>query len=264
MKLKKDWESHAETNPYWAVVTWDKFKGNIEDNPEILGEFFHTGRQYIDVIHEIIAQAVCPDFNPTNVLDFGCGVGRLLVPLAERGLTVSGVDISETMLSLAGKHLSAGSFSPVDLAQSVDELPDGARYDLVHTFITLQHIPVKLGLSIIGKLLERVSEDGIAVFHVTYFATRDNIMRRIYARMINSLKYLVLRVDVLHSLFRAVRGRDMTPVILMGNYPLNTVFAMLNEAKFNNIHIRHTQHGPPKGVVVFAQRSQSIPHPLPL
>ena len=36
MKLEKDWDSHAETNPYWAVITWDKFKGDLEKNPALL------------------------------------------------------------------------------------------------------------------------------------------------------------------------------------------------------------------------------------
>jgi 2-polyprenyl-3-methyl-5-hydroxy-6-metoxy-1,4-benzoquinol methylase len=44
------------------------------------------------------------DLSGRRVLDIGCGPGRYAVALAERGAEVVGVDISETMLSLARGH----------------------------------------------------------------------------------------------------------------------------------------------------------------
>lgn len=258
--MEKDWDAHAETNPYWAVVTWDKFKGDLEKDPALLDEFFQIGRNHIDALFDIISASLCADFSPKRALDFGCGVGRLLLPLAERGLEVSGVDISDAMLSLTKKHLASHGFEPVALVQSLDALAEDEQYDFVHTFITLQHVPVKLGLSIIDKLMSRVAESGILVFHVTYFGDGESVCRRAIAGLINLLKFVVLRVGVLRALYRLLRGRDMVPVILMGNYPLNRIFSMLSDAGFNSVHVRHSEHGY-KGVVVLAQRSQSVPHP---
>lgn len=42
-----------------------------------------------------------------RLLELGCGTGRLLVPLAQRGLRVTGVDISATMLNVARTKLQA-------------------------------------------------------------------------------------------------------------------------------------------------------------
>lgn len=39
--------------------------------------------------------------NPTVVLDLGCGTGRTILPLAERGYQVIGADLSESMLQQA-------------------------------------------------------------------------------------------------------------------------------------------------------------------
>jgi SAM-dependent methyltransferase len=39
---------------------------------------------------------------PSKLLDLGCGTGRLLVPFAQRGYWVLGVDLSEPMLRAAG------------------------------------------------------------------------------------------------------------------------------------------------------------------
>jgi 2-polyprenyl-3-methyl-5-hydroxy-6-metoxy-1,4-benzoquinol methylase len=260
MNTDKHWELHAQQNPYWAVVTWDKFKGNIDESPELLDEFFQMGRDYIKEIFTIIATSLSPSFTPKNALDFGCGVGRLLIPLAQRGLAVTGIDISETMLAVCGKNLTARKLAAVALTSSLDNLPEGNRYDLVHSFIVLQHIPVKKGLSIIQKLLNRVSDSGAVVLHFTYAAPEERLTQA-YMYLVNTAKSITLRLGVLSSLYRAIRGRDMTPPLLMGNYPLNTIFTMLHDAHFNNIHIRQSLHGTHKGLIVFAQRAQNIPHP---
>jgi 2-polyprenyl-3-methyl-5-hydroxy-6-metoxy-1,4-benzoquinol methylase len=44
------------------------------------------------------------DLSGRRVLDVGCGPGRYAVAVAERGAEVVGVDISATMLTLAGGH----------------------------------------------------------------------------------------------------------------------------------------------------------------
>lgn len=41
------------------------------------------------------------------LLEFGCGTGRLLVPLAEAGFRITGVDVSQEMLDRARARLSA-------------------------------------------------------------------------------------------------------------------------------------------------------------
>jgi SAM-dependent methyltransferase len=46
---------------------------------------------------------------PGRLIDLGCGTGRLLIPFAERGYWVLGVDLSEPMLRVAGeKAVAAG------------------------------------------------------------------------------------------------------------------------------------------------------------
>ena len=45
------------------------------------------------------------------LLELGCGTGRLLLPLAEAGYEVTGVDMSEQMLAIARAKLDAGDLS---------------------------------------------------------------------------------------------------------------------------------------------------------
>jgi SAM-dependent methyltransferase len=55
------------------------------------------------------------------VLDLGCGSGRHLAPLAQRGLEVIGIDLSEPMLGVAAEKLSrAGLPTPLVRANLVE------------------------------------------------------------------------------------------------------------------------------------------------
>ncbi len=54
---------------------------------------------------------------PGRLIDLGCGTGRLLLPFAERGFRVVGVDLSEEMLRVASAKADAAGL-PVDLVQA--------------------------------------------------------------------------------------------------------------------------------------------------
>jgi SAM-dependent methyltransferase len=66
-------------------------------------------------------------YSPAAVLDAGCGMGRVAIELARRGLDVDGVDLDDDLLAYARKdapHLGwiTGDLAAVDLPR---------RYDLV-------------------------------------------------------------------------------------------------------------------------------------
>jgi SAM-dependent methyltransferase len=54
---------------------------------------------------------------PGRLIDLGCGTGRLLVPFAQRGFRVLGVDLSAEMLSVARDKAAAAGVT-VDLVQA--------------------------------------------------------------------------------------------------------------------------------------------------
>lgn len=55
-------------------------------------------------------------YHPKNVLDAGCGTGRVAIELARRGLAVVGVDLDPRMLGTARKKASHLSWHLGDLA----------------------------------------------------------------------------------------------------------------------------------------------------
>ncbi|MDD3149462.1 MAG: class I SAM-dependent methyltransferase [Candidatus Gastranaerophilales bacterium] len=91
--------------------------------------------------------------NNMKVLDFGCGVGRIMQEFVKNGYLADGVDISEKMIQHAKKNeiLQDCNFY---LANGNDcgNAPQN-YYDLVYSMITIQHICVR---SIRNKILESI------------------------------------------------------------------------------------------------------------
>ena len=71
---------------------------------------------------DAIRRWVAPRFAPRSALDFGCGVGRLLVPLARRCPSVVGVDVADSMLAQARARCDAVGVTNVRLLKSDDRL----------------------------------------------------------------------------------------------------------------------------------------------
>ena len=78
-----------------------------------------------------------------SVLEIGCGMGRLVRPLAARVARVVGVDLSEEMLRRARDYCSG--LPNVELRVTdgrLDFLADG-EFDFVFSHIVFQHLPRK-------------------------------------------------------------------------------------------------------------------------
>jgi SAM-dependent methyltransferase len=66
-------------------------------------------------------------FNPTSVLDAGCGTGRVAIELARRGVEVVGVDADASMLAEARRRAPGLEWVEADLAR----LDLGRAFDAV-------------------------------------------------------------------------------------------------------------------------------------
>src|ERR1700745_2897018 len=98
------WERFGKNDPYFAVLTYPQFK-SANLNADALDEFFKSGEAYADqLISNLQKSFSLHDLSTIkNVLEFGCGTGRIMIPLAKRFESITGVDISESMLKEAKK-----------------------------------------------------------------------------------------------------------------------------------------------------------------
>ena len=110
------WNAFAEREPYFAVLTQPRFlRGRLDDASR--AEFFKSGEQYVsDLI--VTLSRIAPRFVPRTVLEYGCGAGRLLIPLARAYESVTGVDRAPAMLHHARTNLEAANTPAVELLES--------------------------------------------------------------------------------------------------------------------------------------------------
>ena len=97
--IAREWRKFGETAPHWSVVTSEAFSvENIEHNLE---HFYSLGQDHLKTMLNPLLRAGVGKRRFRKALDFGCGVGRLTLPLAGVANQVMGVDISPPHLSLA-------------------------------------------------------------------------------------------------------------------------------------------------------------------
>jgi len=127
-RMRGDWDRRAEEDHKLHIATGHA--GSEET-------FRASGVQDLDAI---VLDGVALDAS-AEILEIGCGVGRLLVPLAERVAVAHGVDISPVMIGKSKEYASSAPNVRTALTDGTfSQLPD-ASLDFVFSFIVFQHIP---------------------------------------------------------------------------------------------------------------------------
>jgi 2-polyprenyl-3-methyl-5-hydroxy-6-metoxy-1,4-benzoquinol methylase len=120
------------------------------------------------IIEEVITDVrkhLDKNFVPRKVLDFGCGVGRLLIPLSKLCEEVVGTDVSDSMLAKADKGLKKRDIHNFQLLKSDDDLLLlNGKLDFIHSYIVFQHIPVKRRAKNLVRLLDCLEQERKKVF----------------------------------------------------------------------------------------------------
>lgn len=243
------WERLAR-DPYYAVLNEDGFRQDRVAG-EALARFDRSGEQDVAETLAEIRRVIDPGFQPSRALDFGCGVGRLTIPLARACGHVTGVDISQTMLDEARRNCEARQLGNVTLLTSEAffsaPAPGAPTLDFVHSYIVFQHIPPRLGVWLADSLVGRLASGGVGALHFTY-ARRASRTRR----MIHQLRRTIPGVNVLANVVQHRPLRE--PLIPMFQYDLGALFALLGDHGCTHVHARLTNHGGHLGAMLLFRR----------
>jgi 2-polyprenyl-3-methyl-5-hydroxy-6-metoxy-1,4-benzoquinol methylase len=223
------WERFGREDPYYGVYSVDEFRRpNLDD--AALGRFFASGEQHVASVLDAVGRLAAPGFAPDSVLDHGCGVGRLLIPFAERATRAVGVDVSPSMLEEARRNCERRGLGHVELVPAGDMAALGPSFDLVHSFIVLQHVPRREGERIFDTLAGLVRPGGVGVVHVPIAARHPSAVAHT----------LVTRhVPYATNLANLLRRRAWSyPHMQMNVYRLNALVARLMRRGFEDAHLR--------------------------
>lgn len=159
MSTADAWERWANENPYYSVITNQKFLGK-ELTPEVKEEFYASGYADVENVLSMVRLK-----RKTRALEIGCGVGRMTAPLARTFEHVDAIDVSPTMLQMAESHCAGERISNVAFAE---DWSNASNYDFILSYIVLQHVPVPEGVRLFRRALGCLDSKGCAVIHFTY------------------------------------------------------------------------------------------------
>lgn len=224
----RQWERFGRMDPYYGVYAIEAMhRANLDDDAR--ARFFASGAAHVASVLESARRYALPDFTPRAVLDHGCGVGRLLVPFAERAQRVVGVDVSPSMLAEARRNCEARGLANVDLVSANRLGALAPEFDLVHSHIVLQHIPPRHGEPILETLASLVAPDGVGVVQVPIAARHWIAHAHTWATRTLPLAYNVANV---------IRGRPWDyPHMQMNVYSLNSLALRLLRHGFDLVHM---------------------------
>ncbi len=151
--MAADWDARAEDNALYFIA---------ERNND--ADFRSSGEQEAEQI--LLNDVIVPP--AATVLEIGCGIGRLLRPMAARFRQVIGFDVSPKMIEQSHAYL-AGLANVKTYSNDGSTLPGIANdtVDFCYSFICFQHIPRKEFIaSYLHEALRVLKPGGIFKFQV--------------------------------------------------------------------------------------------------
>lgn len=248
----KDWQRYGREDPYYGVVSDDRFhKANLTE--EARNAFFRTGDEHAAFLMSEIRNHMAPDFAPRRMLDFGCGVGRCTIPFARHCQSAVGVDISDAMVEEARRGASAMGVENVRFAVSDDKLSalEGETFDFIHSFIVFQHIPFKKGERLIKRLIALLDADGVAALHFLYHAELSPLQ--------TVARWLRKNLAPVHWMANLIDHKPLRyPLMEKNVYDLNRLFLLLRRQGCGHGMVRLEGVQKMHGIIVFFRKHADV------
>jgi len=160
--LARSWEGLGRTDPLFGILSDPAKWGGKWD----ADEFFASGRAHVEKLLRSLRE-IGAWFKNDTCLDFGCGVGRLTVPLSESFDRTIGIDVARSMIDQARRYHPASSRCEFLLNRNLDlrQFPD-ATFDFVHSCLVLQHIPPDISIRYIEEFFRVCKPGGLVAFQL--------------------------------------------------------------------------------------------------
>lgn len=231
----RSWQRLGAIDPYYAVITVPEYhRGNLD--AQTMEKFFATGEEHVARLLAVVRKHLDPEFKPQRVLDFGCGVGRLIIPLAKLSKAVVGIDISEQMLDEARSNCEKRAINNVDFALSDDNLSRvSGTFNLIHSYIVFQHIPRLRGERIFKRMLALLEPGGIGAIHFTY-ARRSSLFRRLTLWSRKS-------IPLVNGIRNLINNQPFDyPMMQLNEYDLSRIFRLLQDNGCGHAYAQYSAH----------------------
>ena len=243
-----DWEEWGRKDPYYAVLSAPRFHRDAIDDSAIT-EFFESGQQHVEQVLSTLRRNFRSDFRSRRALDFGCGVGRIAVPLAKHAEEVTAIDISPSMLGEAARNAASQGMHNIEFLETDQlDLVAAGSFDLIHSYIVFQHIQPHRGMAILHKLLRKLEPGGLGALHFTIARNAPHVKRFVAA--------VRQRSSLANRIANMLQGKPVSgPAIYMYMYSLSEMIWSMRAAGCDQILTDFTQHGEYLGAMLYFKKS---------
>ena len=248
-KADPRWETFAAREPHFAVVTDPKFL-RVNLTPEHEREFFASGEGIVSWMLAVIDAGLAPQFAPMSMLEYGCGLGRLALPLARRPGSVTAVDRSPVMLDLARREAGRRGLGHIAFETPADLFAAPRPFDLVVCYHVLQRLPQVDAMALLRRLIGLIGPGGVGVFQWPY-RTDD-------PGLVLASRWLRERLPGANAVANRLRGKPAgDPFIPTHAYDLTEMLLAFDAPEFRSTHVALEHHEHLDYAIVFAQRSET-------
>ena len=247
------WESFAAREPFFAVLTAPRFlRANL--TPEAEREFFASGESLVSWLLAVIDAALAPQFAPLSTLDYGCGVGRLTLPLAARPGSVTAVDRSPAMLDLARRHAEQHNLRHVAFQSPAELLASPRKFDLVVCYQVLQRLRRNDAMDLLATLIDMIGPSGVGVFQFPLPGRESTLVA--------ASRWTRERVPAANAIANRMRGKGADePFIPTHTFELADILQVFDRARFRSTHVALEPQDDLTYATVFAQRAERAIRP---
>jgi SAM-dependent methyltransferase len=236
----ESWENLAKTDPLWAVLSSDEFHEDAL-TAEAEDRFWRSGDEHVAHVIAVIRNEIDKDFSPGVSLDFGCGVGRNLIPLAEQSKHAIGIDASPTMVKRAIDRLAKvgvenATALVTDRRIDPKAVTEWGRVDFIHSVLVFQHIVASEGFALFDQLLEILAPGGFG-----FIQFHGHNPGGEFERVVRALR---VRHGWFNSLALKSRIRLFSDLVMLYEYDMVELLGRLSAHRIADVVVERTDAGP--------------------
>ena len=260
-KPDRAWDRFAAREPFFAAVSDPELqRANL--TPERLRRFYASGERLVGWMLGTIDAALVPQFAPMSALEYGCGPGRLALPLAARPGSVVAVDIADAMLTAARAEADRRALSHIVFQRPEDFFQSPRTFDLVVCYHVLQRLPRTDALALLRRLLSTIAPDGVGVFQWCCASGEPAVVQ--------ASRWLREHVPGVNRVANQLRGKPADePFVPTHLYGVEEMLAEFAAAGLSPVHVALEHHARVDYAIAFASRRVSalervvVPSALP-
>jgi SAM-dependent methyltransferase len=162
------WTKMGEDWPHFSVLSQEQYlprnlAGSIDN-------FWAVGRGEADVAMSLLDQLGFADRRQKICVEYGCGVGRVTIPLAGEFAEVHAYDISPNHLALARQRAETAAAGNIRFHHRGDGvLQPLASCDFFYSRLVFQHNPPPVMRELVRLALTSLRPGGVAIFEIPVY-----------------------------------------------------------------------------------------------